>query len=131
MKTLVHLLFKQFCEHHLFVDFFLNSRWYPSVVKVTQSCPTLVTPWTAACKVPLSMGFSKQEYWSRLPFPYSKAKTRFWFSSHHSPICSYFFNHLFSVLLYVQMFSWPSFPSSLILSSLQCNVSCALTTLKA
>ena len=26
-------------------------------------------PWTVACQVPLSMGFSKQEYWSGLPFP--------------------------------------------------------------
>ena len=42
-----------------------------SEVKVTQSCPTLVTPWTVARKVPLSMGFSRQEYWSGLPFPSS------------------------------------------------------------
>ena len=28
-----------------------------------------VTPWTVACQAPLSMGFSRQEYWSRLPFP--------------------------------------------------------------
>ena len=27
------------------------------------------TPWTVACQTPLSMGFSRQEYWSRLPFP--------------------------------------------------------------
>ena len=27
------------------------------------------TPWTVACQVPLSMGFSRQEYWSGLPFP--------------------------------------------------------------
>ena len=27
------------------------------------------TPWTAAHKAPLSMGFSRQEYWSELPFP--------------------------------------------------------------
>ena len=27
------------------------------------------TPWTAAYQVPLSMGFSRQEYWSGLPFP--------------------------------------------------------------
>ena len=26
-------------------------------------------PWTAALQVPLSMGFSRQEYWSGLPFP--------------------------------------------------------------
>ena len=29
------------------------------------------TLWTVACQVPLSMGSSKQEYWSRLPFPTS------------------------------------------------------------
>ena len=28
-----------------------------------------VTPWTVACQVPLPMGFSKQGYWSGLPFP--------------------------------------------------------------
>ena len=28
-----------------------------------------MTPWTVACQVPLSMGFSRQEYWSGLPFP--------------------------------------------------------------
>ena len=28
-----------------------------------------VTPWTVAQQAPLSMGFSKQWYWSGLPFP--------------------------------------------------------------
>ena len=27
------------------------------------------TPWTIACQAPLSMGFSRQEYQSGLPFP--------------------------------------------------------------
>ena len=27
------------------------------------------TPWTVACQAPLSMGFSRQEYWSGLPCP--------------------------------------------------------------
>ena len=27
-----------------------------------------LTPWTMACQAPLSMEFSRQEYWSRLPF---------------------------------------------------------------
>jgi len=27
------------------------------------------TPWTVAGQAPLSMGFSRQEYWSGLPFP--------------------------------------------------------------
>ena len=35
---------------------------------VTQLCPTL-QPQTAACQAPLSMEFSRQEYWSGLPFP--------------------------------------------------------------
>ena len=34
------------------------------------SCVRLfVTPWTVAYKAPLSMEFSRQEYWSGLPFP--------------------------------------------------------------
>ena len=39
-----------------------------SVVKVSQSCLTLATPWTVAHQAPLSMGFSRQEYWTGLPF---------------------------------------------------------------
>ena len=35
---------------------------------VTLSCLT-VTPWTVAHQAPLSMGFLRQEYWSRLPVP--------------------------------------------------------------
>ena len=36
---------------------------------VPKSCPTLAVLWTVACQAPLSMGFSRQEYWSGLPFP--------------------------------------------------------------
>ena len=35
----------------------------------TQLCLTLCTPRTAACQFPLSVGFSRREYWSGLPFP--------------------------------------------------------------
>ena len=38
-------------------------------VSVSQSCLSFVTSWTVACQAPLSLGFSRQEYWSRLPFP--------------------------------------------------------------
>ena len=34
-----------------------------------KSCLTLATPWTVAHQAPLSMGFSRQEYWRGLPFP--------------------------------------------------------------
>ena len=30
---------------------------------------SFATTWTIACQAPLSMGFSRQEYWSGLPFP--------------------------------------------------------------
>ena len=33
---------------------------------MSDSC---VTPWTVACQAPLSMEFSRKEYWSGLPFP--------------------------------------------------------------
>ena len=41
--------------------------WFGGLV--TKSCPTLVAPWTVAHQVPLSMGFSRQEYWSGLSIP--------------------------------------------------------------
>ena len=37
--------------------------------EVAQSCLTLCDPWTVAYQVPSSMGFSRQECWSGLPFP--------------------------------------------------------------
>ena len=36
---------------------------------VAKMCQTFVTPWTVACLALLSMGFSRQEYWTGLPFP--------------------------------------------------------------
>ena len=42
---------------------------YISESEVAQSCPTLCDPWTVAQQAPPSMGFSRQEYWSGLPFP--------------------------------------------------------------
>ena len=39
------------------------------LVKSLQSCPTLYDPMDCiALQAPLFMGFSRQEYWSRLPF---------------------------------------------------------------
>ena len=39
---------------------------------VTKSCPTLATPQIVAHHSPLTMGFSRQEYWSMLHFPSSE-----------------------------------------------------------
>ena len=38
-------------------------------VKSLSRVQLLAIPWTAAYKAPPSMGFSKQEYWSRVPSP--------------------------------------------------------------
>ena len=43
---------------------------YVRVCAQSLSCVQLfVTPWTVAYQAPLSMELSRQEYWSRLPFP--------------------------------------------------------------
>ena len=54
------------------VDILLIIHILTCCALVTKSCPTLCDPidWTIARQVPLSMGFSRQEYWSGLPcFP--------------------------------------------------------------
>ena len=38
---------------------------------VAKSCLTVATPWPEACQAPLFIGFSREEYWSVLPFPSS------------------------------------------------------------
>ena len=47
-----------------------SNAWKWKVKVKSLSCVLLfATPWTAAYQAPLSMGFSKQEYWSGLPLP--------------------------------------------------------------
>ena len=38
-------------------------------VKSLSRVQLLATPWTAAYQAPLSMGFSRQAYWSGVPLP--------------------------------------------------------------
>ena len=40
-----------------------------SEVKVLSCVRLFANPWAVACQAPLSMEFSKQGYWSGLPFP--------------------------------------------------------------
>ena len=48
----------------------LSSAWKQKVKVKSLSCVRLfATPWTAAYQAPLSMGFSRQEYWSGVPLP--------------------------------------------------------------
>ena len=47
-----------------------STAWKGKVKVKSLSCVwLLVTPWTVAYQAPLSMGFSRQEYWNGLPFP--------------------------------------------------------------
>ena len=47
-----------------------NIKWVQFSSVQSLSCVQLfVTPWTVACQAPLSMEFSRQEYWHGLPFP--------------------------------------------------------------
>ena len=42
-----------------------------AVLSYFSRVPPYVTLWTVACRVSLSMGFSRQEYRSGLPFPFA------------------------------------------------------------
>ena len=60
-----------FSTGHLFMPVSPTGLWASTSPKgiVTQSCPTLCDPTDCSLQAPPSMGFSRQEYWSRVPFP--------------------------------------------------------------
>ena len=63
----------QFMLLSLFIFCLLGSfSWYILFLLMWSHSVMLIslpTPWMIACQAPLSMGFSRQEYWSGLPFP--------------------------------------------------------------
>ena len=59
-------------------------KWKVKVKSLSCVWPS-VTPWTAAFQAPLSMGFSRQEYWSGIPLP--------------SPTCTYIYLYIYIYLL--------------------------------
>ena len=75
----------------------------------------LATPWTTAYQAPLSMGFSRQEYWSEVPLPslvyfiyiYTHTHTH---THTHIYICTplhhNLFLHLFKPFKYLNPFLW-------------------------
>ena len=72
---LLHVIYllpiKQACKGYSLT---LRKTIIPSVFQISikvksLSCVCFVTPWTVAYQAPLSMGFSRQEYWSGVPFP--------------------------------------------------------------
>ena len=56
-------------QYLLLFVFFIIAILVSMKVKSLSRVRLLATPWTAAHQAPLSMGFSRQEYWSGLPLP--------------------------------------------------------------
>ena len=77
-----------------FVISFSNAWKWKVKVKSLSRVWLLVTPWTAAYQAPLSMGFSRQEFWSGVPLP--------------SPLLEYSHAHLFMYCLWLLLhyISW-------------------------
>ena len=65
-KTCHIFLYSSLSLSQHFITYLLDIRAY-TCIQLLQSCLTL-RPYVA-CQVPLSMGFSSQEYWSGLPCP--------------------------------------------------------------
>ena len=55
----------QYCEYRSYMSFIVLC----AVLSHFHRVWLFATPWTVAHQVPLSMGFSRQEYWSGLPCP--------------------------------------------------------------
>ena len=63
-RFLVHILLKLGLENF---EHYFASMW--KKVKSLRHVRLFATPWTVAYQAPPSMGFSRQEYWSGVPFP--------------------------------------------------------------
>ena len=65
-------LYKIYWSVNFFSYSILVWLWYQgnewTNVKSLSRVWLFVSPWTIPCKAPLSMGFSRQEYWSGVPF---------------------------------------------------------------
>ena len=57
---------------------FSNAWKWKVKVKSLSRIRLFATPWNAAHQAPPSMGFSRQEYWSGLPWPQFKKKVKKW-----------------------------------------------------
>ena len=68
------------------LSLWFNSHIYPLLLLLLLSCFSrvrlCVTPETAAHQVPPSLGFSRQEHWSGLPFPSPMHESEKWKWSH-------------------------------------------------
>ena len=68
---MLHDLRKYVCVTHIvqYLQGTLKDSKVKMKVKSLSHVRLFVTPWTVAYQAPSSMGFSRHEYWSGLPFP--------------------------------------------------------------
>ena len=59
----------RYCVYPLIVESLLSMEPYMCMVSHSEMSNSLRPPWTVVHQTLLSMGFSRQEYWSGLPFP--------------------------------------------------------------
>ena len=74
------LVSKIFCFHCIFLSFSLSpsSSLSAAAAKSLQSCPTLCDPIDSSPPGSPSLGFSRQEHWSGLPFPSPMHESENW-----------------------------------------------------
>ena len=58
-------------KHHILTNMYgiLKNGTAAAAAKSLHSCPTLCNPIDGSHQAPPSLGFSRQEHWSGLPFP--------------------------------------------------------------
>ena len=62
-----HSTFASLSKVNIYIWGYLSTLYLCVLIPILHC---LATPWTVACQAPLSMGLSRQEYWSELPvFP--------------------------------------------------------------
>ena len=86
---------------------FSNGWKWKVKVKSLSRVRLLATPWTAAHQAPLSMGFSRQGYWSGVPLPSPGSvlvNGKWWFLFY----ANMFFSMLTSKMLFFRVFKIPS-----------------------
>ena len=98
--------------------------WSQPIAALRPSCPisqsylTLVTPWTITCLAPLSMGFSRQEYWSGCHFLLQRIFLTQGSNSHllhllHWQADSLPLNHVGSPTMMTDMLKFPVLPEGI------------------
>ena len=86
---------------------FSNAWKWKVKVKLLSRVRLLATSWTAAYQAPLSMGFSRQKYWSGVPLP--------------SPVYTHMHTHIYISVVYTCM----GFPGGSVMKNLPANAGAA------